>query len=90
MSIILQLGESSITTRDDEFGNGFQIGYLHFKKDFQSKPITDELIYTVIAQTFIDVHHTNRCNAGYLVGFMAALFERQPTSARSFMHAVQE
>ncbi len=78
MSTVLQLGDTPITLKDDEFGNGFQVGYLHFKKDFQDKLITDELIYTIIAQTFIDVFHTHRCNAGYLVGFISALLEKRP------------
>ncbi len=78
MSTILQLGNSPITLKDDEFGNGFQVGYLHFLKDFQGKPITDELLYTVIAQNIMDVHRTDRCNAGYLVGFIVALAEHRP------------
>jgi hypothetical protein len=78
MSDALQLGGTRIELKDDEFSNGFQVGYLHFKKDFQGKPITDELLYTIIAQTFIDVHHTSRCNTGYLVGFLSALLEKQP------------
>ena len=85
---VLQLGTSPITLKDDEFGNGFQVGYFHFKKDFQGKPITDELIYTVIAQTSIDVRHTSRCNAGYLTGFIAALLEPQPEHPVQFLHVV--
>ncbi len=75
---ILQIGGSSISLKDDEFGNGFQVGYLHFKTDFQRKPITDELLYTVMAQNIYNVTHTDRCNAGYLVGFITALLEPQP------------
>ncbi len=86
MSVVLQLGSTPITLKDDEFSNGFQVGYLHFKKDFQEKPVTDELLYTVIAQTAIDVHHTDRCNAGYLVGFFAALLETQPTCEPVFAY----
>lgn len=86
MSTILQLGHSPVRAKDDEFGNGFQVGYLHFKKDFQGQPITDELIYTIIAQTAVNVTHTGRCNAGYLIGFIAALLERQPPLKCSFIH----
>lgn len=91
MSNVLLLGNTSIEIKDDEFGNGFQIGYLHFKVDFLGKvPVTDELIYTVIAQTFVDVHHTDRCNAGYLVGFFAALLEKQPNPSHSFTYVTSE
>jgi hypothetical protein len=78
MSDLIQLGSTSIDVKDGEFGNGFQVGYLHFKKTFEGKPITDELLSTIVAQTFIDVRHTSRCNTGYLVGFLAALLEKQP------------
>jgi hypothetical protein len=78
MSDVLQLGGTPINVKDDEFSNGFQVGYLHFKKTFEGKPITDELLSTIVAQTFIDVHHTSRCNTGYLVGFLSALLEKQP------------
>jgi hypothetical protein len=79
MSEILQLNSTPVQVKDDEFATGYQVGYLHFKKDFQGKVlITDELLSTIVAQTFIDVHHTGRCNAGYLVGFIAALLEKEP------------
>jgi hypothetical protein len=85
---LLQLGNTPIQVQDDEFGNGFQVGYLHFKADFQGKPITDELLYTVIAQTFVDVRHTSRCNAGYLTGFILALLETPVVRHSPMLHLV--
>jgi hypothetical protein len=41
MSTILQLGNSTVSLKDDEFGNRFQTGYLRFKADFQEKPISE-------------------------------------------------
>jgi hypothetical protein len=88
---LLQLGNTSIQVTDDEFAHGWQVGYLHFKTDFQDKvQITDELLCTIVAHAFIDVHHTSRCNAGYLVGFISALQEKTPKKARSFLQVIGE
>lgn len=76
---MLELGSTSVQVQDDELARGYRVGYLHFKQDFQGRvAITDELLSTVLAQTFIDVHHTSRCNTGYLVGFIAALLKKEP------------
>ncbi len=80
MSTALRLGRTLITLTDDEFGNGFQVGYLHFKKDFQGKRLTDSFLYNVLAQNIIDVYRQDRCNAGYILGFIVALAEQPPES----------
>lgn len=81
MNTTLRLGRTLITLTDDEFGNGFQVGYLHFKKDFQGKRLTDSFLYNVLAQNMIDVHRQDRCNAGYILGFIIALAEQLPESS---------
>jgi hypothetical protein len=79
----LQLGNTTIHVQDDEFAHGWQVGYFRFKKDFQGKvSITDELLCTLVAHTFIDVYHPGRYNAGYLIGFVSALIEKQPEQRR--------
>jgi hypothetical protein len=80
---LVQLGSIPIQVTDGEFSTGFQVGYLAFKTDFQDQPATDEFLYTIIARTFTNVHHTDRYRAGYLVGFMTALCEQQTASASS-------
>src|SRR5436853_4301661 len=76
----LQLGRTLIALTDDEFSNGFQVGYLHFKKDFQGKRMTDSFLYNVLAQNIIDVHRQDRCNAGYSLGFITARADQPPQS----------
>ena len=80
LGTVLRLGRTLITLTDDEFSNGFQVGYLHFKKDFQGKRLTDSFLYNVLAQNIIDVHRQDRCNAGYILGFIIALAEQPPES----------
>src|SRR5260370_24944397 len=80
LGTVLRLGRTLITLTDDEFGNGFQVGYLHFKKGFQGKRLTDSFLYNVLAQNIIDVHRQDRCNAGYILGFIIALAEQPPES----------
>ena len=76
----LRLGRTLIVLTDDEFSNGFQVGYLHFKKDFQGKRLTDSFLYNVLIQNIIDVYRQDRCNAGYILGFIIALAEQPPES----------
>jgi hypothetical protein len=73
-----------VQVKDKEFENGFDVGYMHCKVDFLGKnvPITDDLLYTIIAQTAIDVRHTSRHNTGYLAGFFYALLEKEPKRPR--------
>jgi hypothetical protein len=79
MSEVVHLNDTPIHIQDDDFINGYQIGYLHYKQDFKGRvTITDQFLYNTIMQNIIDVQHTGRCNAGYLVGFIAAMIEREP------------
>ncbi len=85
MSECIQIG-TPVTVSNDEFANGFQVGYLHFKTDFQHRPITDKLIYTVIMQNIIDVHRHDANNAGYIVGWVVALLEHHPARRTMLAH----
>ena len=72
-----------VQVKDDDFEHGFDAGYIHCKIKFLGKvPITDNLLYTILAQTAINVEHTDRCNAGYMVGFLYALLEKEPQTPR--------
>jgi hypothetical protein len=79
MSEIVQLNDTPIQVKDDEFATGWQVGYLDYKTNYQKKvALTEELLCTILANTFIDVQHTSRCNVGYLIGFVSALIETEP------------
>lgn len=85
MSEFLQINDTLVQVTDDELGNGFQVGYLDYKVNFRGKvQLTDELLATIVANAFIDVQHTSRCNAGYLIGFFAALVEKEPKRVLPF------
>ena len=86
----LRLGRTLITLTDNEFGNGFQVGYLHFKKDFQGKRLTDSFLYNVFAQNIIDIHRQDRCNAGYVLGFIIALAEQPPESPLRLINSTHQ
>jgi hypothetical protein len=67
-----------IEIHDDEFSNGFELGFMHCKVDIIGKmPITDDVICTIITQTPPRVRLTNRRYAGYLAGFFTALTEKE-------------
>jgi hypothetical protein len=40
---LLQLESTPIQVQDDEAGNGFQVGYLHFKADFSPATPVDKI-----------------------------------------------
>jgi len=86
----LRLGRTLIALTYNEFGNGFQVGYLHFKKDFQGKHLTDAFLYNVLAQNIIDIHRQDRCNAGYILGFIIALAEQPPESPLKHIDSAQQ
>lgn len=70
------LGETTVFVTDDEFGNGFQTGYLRFKMDFLGTPLTDAGIYDFLCRNMQDVRNMPSYNTGYVTGWYGALFEK--------------
>lgn len=70
------LGETTVFVTDDEFGNGFQTGYLRFKMDFLGTPLADTSMYDFLCRNTQDVHNMPNYNAGYVTGWYAALLEK--------------
>jgi hypothetical protein len=91
-SSIIKVGDTSVTVRNDEFGNGMQIGYLQFHTEYQGKPLSDSDIYGVIAQNIYSVRRTSTYNAGFVVGWIKGLLEADPQHhrVRAMMEAIAE
>ncbi len=71
MNNSIVVGRNLVLVRDDEFGNGFQTGYLRFKMDFEGVLLTDNGLYEMLCQSTQDVQNFSRYNAGYVTGWMA-------------------
>jgi hypothetical protein len=71
----MRLGVTTILAKDDKFSQAYQAGYQRFLTGFKGMPLTDSRIYDVLARNINDVLHTDRENAGYVVGWLAALLE---------------
>lgn len=91
-SSIIKVGDTSVTVRNDEFGNGMQIGYLQFHTEYQGKPLSDSDIYGVIAQNIYSVRRPSTYNAGFVVGWIKGLLEVNPRQhvAQVVMQALAE
>ena len=69
------LGATQVVVQDDLFGNAYQEGYLCFKTQFAGHILSDMGIYHFIAQNIYHIENHSVENAGYITGWMAALFE---------------
>lgn len=69
----VQIGNTAVDVADDEFANGYQVGYLRYILDYHGKPLRDTDMYTFIATHCLDTFHTDRWNAGVIAGWIGAV-----------------
>lgn len=74
------IGNTTIFVTDDEYGSGYQVGYLQYKLDYKSNAPTEMDIYALIIGVITSVRHSGRYHAGYVTGWIAALLEGQQLS----------
>ena len=72
-----QVGHTAICVTDRQFQQGYQHGYAHFRRWWAKRTFTDYTLYTFLITNLMNAHAPNRENAGYVVGWMAALLEHQ-------------
>ncbi len=70
-----KIGTTTLVVADDEYANGYQVGYLKYKLDDRQKTLSDMDIYAVIVGVITSVRHSGRYHAGYVTGWIAALLE---------------
>ncbi len=75
MSEQKQIGNATMTVADDEFANGYQAGYLRYITTYKGHLLTDIEVYSFLARTLSDIDNTDQWNAGYILGWGAALHE---------------
>ena len=62
---------------DDEFASGLHNGYLHYyDTNFQlPRPLTCQSVYALMKENLADPRESERRNAGFVFGWIAALSE---------------
>ena len=72
------IGSSFVRMADEAFIQGYAHGQLTFEKEHKSKQLSDIQIYELLIGAMISVAHSGRWNAGFITGWMQALFDKQP------------
>jgi hypothetical protein len=73
----LPIGNTTLLVEDDEFGNGYQVGYLRYITEYKEMLLSDSQVYHFMMQTCLDVSHTDRWNAGVVSGWVAAMHGKE-------------
>lgn len=77
----VQVGQTLIRVGDDQFERGYQHGYKDFCGWWAKQRLTDGKLYLMLSMSITCSALPHRENAGYIVGWVAALLEHQPRRA---------
>ena len=67
--------KTTVARTDKDFVDGVCSGYLTYFHEYQSIPLSDRNVYTLPADTVLDVQGSGLFNAGYCTGWIEALLE---------------
>lgn len=70
---IAQIGNATIAVSDEQFGNGYTVGYLRYLLDYAGKLLSEREIYEFVMGHLQDVRETDRWNVGVVMGWIAAM-----------------
>jgi hypothetical protein len=88
MSEHLLLGNTLVRVHDDRFARSYQEGYLSFKVDGATTALNEGHIYTVLSAALLNTSHLPREQAGFVVGWVAALLETPSTRHKELVALV--
>jgi hypothetical protein len=71
-----------IERTDKEFTDGVCGGYLTYCDQYHGKPLTDMVVYHLLAQNIMEVRSTDLSNAGYCTGLIEPLIEDRDVFAQ--------
>jgi hypothetical protein len=69
----VSVGQGCIVMTSEDFVNGYQARHLSSLLEARTEMVTDEALLTLIRDRFASQDHRERYNAGYIVGWLAAL-----------------
>lgn len=70
---LAQFGNAAISVSDEQFGNGYTVGYLRYLLDYAGKLLSEREIYEFVMGRLQDVRETDRWNVGVVMGWIAAM-----------------
>ena len=70
---LARIGSATISVSDEQFGNGYTVGYLRYLLDDVGKLLSERDIYEFIMGRLLDVRETDRWNVGVVLGWIAAM-----------------
>jgi hypothetical protein len=75
-----QVGNTAINVQDSDFQYGYQRGYARFHERYAYTKLTDWDVSKFIILNIVDGFvSSERANAGYVTGWIAALLEHRQT-----------
>jgi len=77
----VQVGQTLIRVSDEQFQRGYQYGYDDFCSWWAKQRLTDGTLYIMLSMSITCPAWPEFANAGYIVGWVAALLESQPRRA---------
>lgn len=72
-SAAARIGNARIDVSDEQFGNGYTVGYLRYLLDDASRALSEEKIYEFLIRHLLNARETDRWNAGLITGWIAAM-----------------
>jgi hypothetical protein len=77
-----RIGPMDIMVYHEEFIHAVQVGYLEHRLRYRGMHLSDVFLETLISSVLAQSCYSPARNAGWLVGWFMAFFERQPTRPR--------
>ncbi|HEY4387510.1 MAG TPA: hypothetical protein VGN34_23895 [Ktedonobacteraceae bacterium] len=80
LTTIQHIAKRPFRVHDDTFAQSYVAGYQRFMNDNPdpNKPVSDGYIFSFIFKNICDPLNSNYSNAGYIVGWIAALLRQAP------------
>lgn len=75
--VAARIGNAAISVSDEQFGNGYTVGYLRYLLDDAGRLLSERDIYEFIMGRLLDVRETDRWNVGVVLGWVTAMQRTQ-------------
>jgi hypothetical protein len=70
---LARIGNAAISVSDEQFGNGYTVGYLRYLLDDAGRPLTERDMYEFLMRHLLNARETDRWNTGLVTGWISAM-----------------
>ncbi|HVB62320.1 MAG TPA: hypothetical protein VNE61_14085 [Ktedonobacteraceae bacterium] len=74
--VTARIGNATIDVSDEQFGNGYTVGYLRYLLDDAGRTLAEDEIYEFIMGHLLNARETDRWNTGLVTGWIAAMHNK--------------